>query len=50
MVWLLNDCVWGDCSLFLKVVMEKFEDCDLDDDFTNKETAFEERFRAFIDM
>jgi len=46
----LNDRVWGDRSSFLKVVTEKFEDCDLDDDFTNKETALEERFRALIDM
>ena len=46
----LNDAVWGDRSSYLKVVTEKFEDCDEDEDFSNKETALVERFKQIIDM
>lgn len=46
----LNDRVWGDRSSFLKVVTEKLEDCDLDEDFSNKEGALEEKFRKIIEM
>lgn len=46
----LNDRVWGDRSSFLKVVTEKFEDCDLSEDFGNKEKAVEERFSEIINL
>jgi len=46
----LNDRVWGDQSSFLKVVTEKFEDCDLNEDFENKEKAVEERFSEIINL
>jgi hypothetical protein len=46
----LNDKMWGDRSSYLKCVAEKFEDTDLDEDLSGKETMLEERFAKIIEL